>query len=899
MPASLASGDILVFGLDFSPSADGTHTAQILVTDNITRTVHTINVSGTGHNTTIYSLPYLENWDAAIVPIFPTGWSYLNSNGPNTWYPRVSAMWPYSSPNCVEMQIPSETPAVLTIISPKIGDAIDLNTLRIKLMMKGGQNNQIQIGTIVDPLNASTFELFETVYVPQGWAQYTVNLAAHTGLGRHIAIRRLPLYMGSHIYIDDVIFEEIAPNDLAASSIAGSTTPNLNLPSDYAVTVLNNGTATQADYQIQIVDNAGMILASAPGTSIAAGDSLVVTLTFTPTTEGFQTITGKVLLTGDINGMNDTTMPLNILILSEDTVSVTVGDGVQNRLVPWDFSFKNSLFQTLYYPDEIGAFGQITGLSFYTYFADELEDKPIKLWLGSTTEPDLSTAWIDPATLTLVYDGTMSFPAGRNTITIFLTEPFDYFSGNLVLYASRPMDTQHYSFRNVFLAQTVGTNRSRNRQTDSNAFDPMAPPSYGNPTGTFPKTTFFINEVRAGSLSGTVTTGSNNAPLEGATVEFEGLNYTTTTNASGEYLIPYILPNTYNVLFSKHGYISQTVELVLVDAEQAVINVNMQPMSEAAYPPRNVVVEVNSSNTAAVLQWEAPYQDTSGIRRSIEDEPQNWSQSISNNGVKSAALSRNRDDRALLGYKIYRFSSNQEEDEASWTLLNSALINTLTYEDQAWQTLYGGIYRWGVKAVYTDDVSSPAALSNIILIGPPIGSIVGIVRSQDGNGLPNATVAVADHVALTDVTGAYSLELLWGIYTVSASAPGAITVTIENVGVSAYQTTTLDITLWESANEDQNSPVVATALRGNSPNPFNPTTTIYYEILEPCNVRLDVYNVKGQKVRSLLNEARSSGHHSVVFEARDESGKQLSSGVYIYRFTAGRYNATKKMLLME
>lgn len=111
--------------------------------------------------------------------------------------------------------------------------------------------------------------------------------------------------------------------------------------------------------------------------------------------------------------------------------------------------------------------------------------------------------------------------------------------------------------------------------------------------------------------------------------------------------------------------------------------------------------------------------------------------------------------------------------------------------------------------------------------------------------------------------------------------------------------TTLDITLWGSAGEDLHSVAAATALRGNSPNPFNPSTTIHYDILEPCNVRLDVYNLKGQKVRSLLNEASSSGHHSVVFEACDDSGKELGSGVYIYRFSAGRYTASKKMLLME
>ena len=138
-----------------------------------------------------------------------------------------------------------------------------------------------------------------------------------------------------------------------------------------------------------------------------------------------------------------------------------------------------------------------------------------------------------------------------------------------------------------------------------------------------------------------------------------------------------------------------------------------------------------------------------------------------------------------------------------------------------------------------------------------------------------------------------------GAYTVTASAEDYKTVTVNNVEVSPKQDTTMDIVLEPVATDDELSPVSATALKGNSPNPFNPTTTIYYDILEPCKVRLDVFNIKGQKVRSLLDKSKSSGRHSIVFEARDANGKALSSGIYFYRFSAGKYKTTRKMLLME
>lgn len=267
--------------------------------------------------------------------------------------------------------------------------------------------------------------------------------------------------------------------------------------------------------------------------------------------------------------------------------------------------------------------------------------------------------------------------------------------------------------------------------------------------------------------------------------------------------------------------------------------------------------------------------------------------------VKSATKTKGRDGRALTGYEIYRFVSGQEANEASWALLTNELTCTLTFEDENWETLPDSSYRWGVKAIYTADIGSPVAFSNPLVKESTIGNIVGIIRGLNGQGIAGATVTAGTYQATTNSAGAYSLIVPVGSYSVSVSAEDYKTVTVNNVVVSPNQNTTLDIVLDPLASEDELSPVTATALKGNSPNPFNPTTTIYYDILEPCKVRLDVYNIKGQKVRSLLDESKSSGRHSIVFEARDANGKALSSGIYFYRFTAGKYHATRKMLLME
>ncbi|MBC8415875.1 MAG: T9SS type A sorting domain-containing protein, partial [Candidatus Cloacimonetes bacterium] len=89
-------------------------------------------------------------------------------------------------------------------------------------------------------------------------------------------------------------------------------------------------------------------------------------------------------------------------------------------------------------------------------------------------------------------------------------------------------------------------------------------------------------------------------------------------------------------------------------------------------------------------------------------------------------------------------------------------------------------------------------------------------------------------------------------------------------------------------------------LHRNYPNPFNPTTTISFSIPEESKVDLSVYNIKGQKVKSLVKESFESGNHSVIWDGNDDTGKPVSSGVYFYKLNVnGKSEAVKKCLLLK
>ena len=83
-------------------------------------------------------------------------------------------------------------------------------------------------------------------------------------------------------------------------------------------------------------------------------------------------------------------------------------------------------------------------------------------------------------------------------------------------------------------------------------------------------------------------------------------------------------------------------------------------------------------------------------------------------------------------------------------------------------------------------------------------------------------------------------------------------------------------------------------LAQNFPNPFNPSTVIEFALPKDAHVRLEVYNIIGQKVMTLVDEVRPAGYHSVKLD-----GTNLASGMYLYRLTTGQQTFMKKLLLMK
>ncbi len=153
-------------------------------------------------------------------------------------------------------------------------------------------------------------------------------------------------------------------------------------------------------------------------------------------------------------------------------------------------------------------------------------------------------------------------------------------------------------------------------------------------------------------------------------------------------------------------------------------------------------------------------------------------------------------------------------------------------------------------------------------------------------------------MTITDSLGFYSLEIINpGSYDIYFEDPMLVydedTVTNVTVGYDIYTDIDLALDFWTGIDDNDNLPG-SFALKQNYPNPFNATTTIEYNIKQDSRVTLDIYDILGRKVVTLVDEDQNAGAHRVVWKAGSSA-----SGMYFYRIHAGDEVEQKSMMLLK
>ena len=88
-------------------------------------------------------------------------------------------------------------------------------------------------------------------------------------------------------------------------------------------------------------------------------------------------------------------------------------------------------------------------------------------------------------------------------------------------------------------------------------------------------------------------------------------------------------------------------------------------------------------------------------------------------------------------------------------------------------------------------------------------------------------------------------------------------------------------------------------MHNDYPNPFNPITTLRYDLPENSLVTITIYDMLGRQVKTLINEYQDPGYRPIIWDATNDYGKPVSAGMYLYQIQAGEYISTKKMVLLK
>lgn len=304
---------------------------------------------------------------------------------------------------------------------------------------------------------------------------------------------------------------------------------------------------------------------------------------------------------------------------------------------------------------------------------------------------------------------------------------------------------------------------------------------------------------------------------------------------------------------------------------------------------------------------------------------------------KRAVLSLNYHGGALVANYPWDYTPNRCTDDAlakeislGYARLNPPMYASTTFDSGVtngwdWYEVDGTLQDWSYHATSCLDITMeistnkwPAASQLSAFWSDNQGGMLFFIRqaglgiqglvTDSATGLPldfaQVEVAGIDKPVYTDSIGDYHRMLLSGTYDLTFSKEGYFPKTFSGVRVSYDSLTSLDVALTKdpgSVAGGRPSEIIwqKDRLLNNIPNPFNFRTTINYQILKPEMVSLKIYNAAGQLVKILDQGYQITGAHSIKWDGRDEDGKNVSNGVYLYRLQAGNLSQTRKMILLK
>ncbi len=220
--------------------------------------------------------------------------------------------------------------------------------------------------------------------------------------------------------------------------------------------------------------------------------------------------------------------------------------------------------------------------------------------------------------------------------------------------------------------------------------------------------------------------------------------------------------------------------------------------------------------------------------------------------------------------------------------------------------ILGGSNTYSVKAVY---LNAESEFSNVVTMSIPFSEPLNLTGVFADNAIQLSwnPPAYVDRVFIgyrvyrnnVSITSTPFTELTYTDSNITYGQTYSYTVraVYQNPnGISPHSNT---LVINANGTDNPNPLTFKTELKGNYPNPFNPSTSVAFSLKDPSKVNISIYNIKGELVKVLVNETKNPGHHSVVWNGKNSHNKTVSAGIYMLKMECNEYIKTKKIIMIK
>jgi len=654
---------------------------------------------------------------------------------------------------------------------------------------------------------------------------------------------------------------------------------------------------------------------------------------------------GNIYIESESNNNRSVSVRANAYIVEAPQAGyaqVGIGDIANDHNIPWEPRMPYSYTQTIYLASELGipANYVIRELLFQYRGEPTLTDE-IRVYLGHTELDRFADAdsWIDYADLELAFSGPFPLPDNPEVewIEILFDVDFLYTGGNLVVVVHKDAGSITAAATHDFMQDSTDGNRTLTIRSDNLAteIDPEAPGT-GTLRAFIPNTRFAYERPGHPRPRGLTGVGGDNlitlywqVPVitgDGALTVVKYLVYRN-DRIIGTVYATEELTFLDDTVINGVTYFYHIVAVYSDDGESAGSNIlEISPTGTVLNPPIIMgPASVDRDNVNIGWTVGRVLMNESFESRDLRADWTNRGFETVFEGSRDGnqhMASRSRDDDgealeqdnwlithpititsaiAFLNYWVGAADSENYAEEYSVLVSRNAgtavgdfeleplLRETLTTNAWVARSISLGQFNGQtirLAFVHNTEVAESALwLDGIQILVPPSGRNVPNVTSFE---------IYRNGVYVTTVPG-----MSFGESVTTAGEYEYFVVAVYSNGFRSTRSNVVRATVVTVSEAEETVLPMATQLRGNFPNPFNPETLISFDLANDSPVLIEIYNVRGQRVRTLVNEDLTAGRHSVLWDGNDSSGRGVSSGVYFYRMNAGEVTSTRRMVLLK